>query len=134
MVQYIKLIQANMRKIFLMDDDQNYLGSLEVGLSVYGFEVVASMPIENTVTLIKRLQPDLIVLDYLMGNVYGGEVCAELKENAQTKHIPVIILTAYDKVFEALGTFGCDAYISKKDGIEVLLKKINELLKIELPD
>ena len=112
-----------------MDDDKNYLKSLELLLLNQNFRVVTSVPIENPISLINDIKPDLIILDYLMGSVYGGQICSELKENPSTKHIPVIVLTAYDKVFKALGDYGCDSFLSKTQDSAVLIKEINQLIK-----
>src|SRR5690606_2626606 len=75
--------------------------------------------------------PDLIVSDVIMPEMVGTELCASLKENLKTSHIPVILLTSRTSLvykFEGLES-GADDYISKPFNVKEFLLRIRNLLE-----
>lgn len=119
-----------MYKILMLDDDSEFLEVARTILSLHNFKVITTAPIVDIKSVFLLHQPDLIVLDYLMGDVNGGEVCSSLKKDKITGHVPVIILTAYDKVIRSLGSYGCDVFLSKPLDFKVLIAQINKLLHV----
>lgn len=117
-----------MKKVLLIDDDTDLLEVLASALSYFGFEVKTSNHPDDIHSLITVHQPDLVILDYIMDGANGGELCAELKKKEDTKNLPVIILSAYDKVIKSLGNYGCDAFISKPFDMVDLVNNIKEIL------
>jgi two-component system response regulator VicR len=117
-----------MNKILIFDDDTALLEVLEIILSENGFEVTVSRPVTDIFPMVTLYQPDLIILDYLMKEVNGGELCGMLKKNLLTQHIPVIILSAYDKVIRSLGSYGCDLFIAKPFDLNFLVRNIEKLI------
>lgn len=118
-----------MDRVLIIDDDDDLLEILESSLAFFGFEIKTSSYTDDIHSLVTIHQPDLVIIDYIMGGVNGGEMCSELKRKEATKHIPVIILSAYDKVIKSLGTYGCDAFISKPFDMQELVNKIKSVLK-----
>jgi len=119
-----------MYKILMLDDDSEFLEVARTILSLHNFKVITAAPIVDIKSVFLLHQPDLIVLDYLMGDVNGGEVCSSLKKDKITGNVPVIILTAYDKVIRSLGSYGCDLFLSKPLDFKVLIAQINKLLHV----
>lgn len=118
-----------MDRVLIIDDDEDLLEILESSLAFFGFEIKTSNYTDDIHSLVTIHQPDLVIIDYIMGGVNGGEMCSELKQKEATKHIPVIILSAYDKVIKSLGTYGCDAFVSKPFDMQELVNKIKLVLK-----
>ncbi len=87
------MITAN-RKILLIDDHHSVLRLLETILRVRGYEVVAVSDGAEGVEAACRELPDLILLDVTMPGLDGFKICRILKEDPQTRNIPVIFLTA----------------------------------------
>jgi DNA-binding response OmpR family regulator len=117
-----------MKKVLLIDDDTDLLEVLASALSYFGFDVRTSNHTDDIHSLISVHEPDLVILDYIMNGINGGEMCSALKRKEATKDLPVIILSAYDKVIKSLGTYGCDAFISKPFDMMDLVNHIKRIL------
>jgi DNA-binding response OmpR family regulator len=113
-----------MNRILLIDDDINMLDVMEATLTFYGYTVSTSSYTDDIFALVNQHQPDLVVIDYLMPGINGGEMCAALKRNVSTKALPVIIVSAYERIIQSLGNYGCDAFISKPFDMTHLLNVI----------
>ncbi|NDW13371.1 hybrid sensor histidine kinase/response regulator [Bacteroides sp. 214] len=119
----------NKKKILIIEDDNDVREFLEKELSIY-FEV-ASEP--NGLAGLERARSydaDLIVCDVLMPGMTGYEVTGKLKNNFETSHIPIILLTAMSAPEDQLkGTeSGADAYITKPFSPKLLLARIAQLI------
>lgn len=117
-----------MSKVLLIDDDVDLLEVLESALAYFGFEVKTSSYTDDILSLVTIHQPDVVIIDYIMNGINGGEMCSMIKKKESTKNIPVIILSAYDKVINSLGDYGCDAFISKPFDIQSLINKIQGII------
>jgi len=118
-----------MNKVLLIDDDLDLLEVLSSALSYFGFEVKTSNYTDDILSLVTVYQPDLVIIDYIMEGVNGGEMCSAIKKKESTKNIPVIILSAYDKVIKSLGNYGCDLFISKPFDMHDLVNKIRQVIR-----
>jgi CheY-like chemotaxis protein len=118
-----------MNTILLMDEDPKLSSVLKKVLARNGKQIVTSPPSYEILDLVKIHKPSLIVLDYIMGEVNGGELCGMLKENSATKDIPVIVYSLHDRVFSALGNYGCDLFLPKTADIYSLNLEIDNLLR-----
>jgi len=112
------------KRILLIDDDTDILEILEELLTSAGFHVTILTKTEDVFGSIALHRPDLVLVDYLLNGINGGEVCAQIKKNEQTRHIPVILMTAYPRVLLSLGTYCCDEYIEKPFDLDHLVKRI----------
>jgi DNA-binding response OmpR family regulator len=118
-----------MNKVLLIDDDLDLLEVLSSALAYFGFEVKTSSYTDDILSLVTVYQPDLVIIDYIMEGVNGGEMCSAIKKKESTKNIPVIILSAYEKVIKSLGNYGCDMFISKPFDMQDLIKKIRQVIR-----
>lgn len=118
------------KHILLVDDEVDFAETLSLRLGLRGYEVSI---VHNGGEALKKAKekPDLILLDVMMPSMDGYEVCRRLRQDSQTKHIPVIMLTAkemsQDKV-EGLHV-GADDYITKSFDAEELFARIEALLR-----
>ncbi len=119
-----------MSRILCVEDNADNLMMLQRRLTRRGFEVTISMNGAESVEWAKTLQPDVIVMDLNLPGVDGWEATRRLKNQPETKDIPIIVLTADPKEksrAKAL-TAGCDEFELKPIDFEGLLGKIQSLL------
>lgn len=118
------------KKILLIDDEEDLIEELKLGLEGNGCEVLTAYDGQEGLEKARREKPDLILLDILMPEVNGFQVCHDLKKDTATQSIPVIMLTAMaqekDKSWGK--ECGADAYITKPCAMKPLLSKIKSLL------
>lgn len=118
------------KHILVVDDDEKVLKQLESQLKEKGFEVSTALDGKSALEQVKKEQPDLITLDVMMPEMDGYETCFHLKEDPETKNIPVIMVTNRGKMKSRLTgiSFGADFYISKPFEIEDLLELMEKAL------
>ena len=85
---------AGAERILLVDDQPANLAVLTAALEPVGYEILAAPNGETALKVALRAQPDLILLDILMPELDGLEICRRLKQAAATREIPVIFITA----------------------------------------
>lgn len=120
----------NKGKILVVDDEAYILQILEFSLGAEGFEVVTAGNGEIAVEKAVQGQPDLIVLDVMMPVLDGYETCRRLKRQAETKNIPVILLTAKGREADKRLGFevGAADYIVKPFSPSRLISRIEEII------
>lgn len=120
-----------MNKILFVDDDPGMRETVRDILAEKGYEIVVAQDGNETIKLAKDSKPDLIVLDYLLPDINGSEVCKILKKNTETEHIPVIIVTAYpDQKEESLRAGAIDFVTKPIDNTDLLLR-ISSVFKVK---
>ena len=109
------------------DDMRRYLRTLLVGR----FCVLEAAEGESGLKLARENVPDLIISDVMMPVMDGLQLCKSLKENVVTCHIPVILLTARSTEAQQVEGYehGADAYLTKPFQADLLMSRINNLLK-----
>ena len=85
------------KKILIADDSPTIIKMLTFMLSTLPCEVIAATDGVEAIKLSYRSHPDLILLDILMPKMNGYQVCRLLKDDEETRHIPIIMLTAKDQ-------------------------------------
>lgn len=122
-------------KVFLVEDDQSIVSLVQYNLQKEGFNVQTSGNGEEAIKDLKNYEPDLILLDWMLPDLSGLDICKSLKKDKKHKNIPIIMLTAKgqeeDKV-SALNA-GADDYITKPFGHAELIARINALLRRSKP-
>lgn len=122
-------------KVHLVEDEQSITTLVEYNLVKEGFKVATSNNGEEAIKEIKDNEPDIILLDWMLPDLSGLEICKVLKKDLKFKDIPIIMLTAKgqeeDKV-SALNA-GADDYITKPFGNAELIARINALLRRTKP-
>ncbi len=121
------------KKILIVEDEATLQKALAEFLAEDGFEVLCASDGEQAVLLAKSKKPDLVLLDIILPKKDGYEVLTELKSEAGTKSIPVILLTNLespediDRAFEK----GASTYLVKSNyKLEDIAKKVKETLKM----
>ena len=82
------------KRILVIDDEQDIVFLASERLTSWGYQVLTATSGEEALQMVEQQLPDLILLDIIMPQMKGREVCARLRANPKTQHIPVIFLTA----------------------------------------
>ena len=82
------------QQVLIVDDEPDLLRALSVRLSAAGFVCQTAQDGVDALTKLQTYRPDLIIVDLVMPNMDGFELCQRLKEDAVTASIPVLVLTA----------------------------------------
>lgn len=117
-------------KILVVDDEVYILHILEFSLGAEGFEVITANNGEVAVEKAIQEKPDLIVLDIMMPVLDGYETCRRLKREPETKHIPVILLTAKGRDADKRLGFevGAIDYVVKPFSPNRLIGRVEEII------
>jgi two-component system, OmpR family, response regulator VicR len=119
-------------KVVVIEDDVEMINLVKLILKKEGFEVTGAMGGRDGLNAIEKNQPDLVLLDLMMPDIDGWEVYQTMKANDQTKHIPVIIITAkaqsIDKVL-GLHIAKVDDYITKPFSPNELVASVRKVLQ-----
>jgi CheY-like chemotaxis protein len=118
------------RRILVADDEIYILHILEFSLNLEGYEVICATSGPDALAKIAKERPDLVVLDVLMPQMDGHEVCRRLKADERTRDIPIIFLSARDTQTDLdIGLrLGAEAYITKPFSPQRLIDTIQNLL------
>lgn len=109
-------------KVLVIDDDRALLDVMKQALVYKGYKVDILSETHHVFTEILKYKPDVVVIDYLLKNDNGGEICHRIKNNPLTSNIPVIIMSAFSNVFLSLGNYNCDLFISKPFNLSELFE------------
>jgi CheY-like chemotaxis protein len=99
-------------KVLVIDDNAGILFVMQKALELKGYKVHTSDSFTG-VDEVEKLAPDLLYLDISLVGQDGREVAQELKGDERTKHIPIVILTAYPNADQLAREAGADDYLSK---------------------
>jgi two-component system, OmpR family, alkaline phosphatase synthesis response regulator PhoP len=120
----------NAKKILVVDDDKAITTLLETLLSAQGYNVLTANDGLECMVQVKKEIPDLIVLDIMMSEMNGYDVCRNLKFDEKFKHIPIIVLTSREEELgPSLSRLMGISYMQKPIDSKVLLEKIRSAFK-----
>lgn len=124
-----------MAKILIVDDEQDILDVLEFNLGQAGYEVVSAATGKEGLELAVTLKPDLVVLDLMLPDLSGTEVCRLLRNSPAGKQIPVLMLSARgDEIDRVVGfELGADDYVTKPFSVRELLLRVRAVLRRAVP-
>jgi len=117
-------------RILIADDEPNILISLEYLMKREGYEVHVARDGQEALDLLQRTRPRLVLLDVMMPNKNGFEVCQALRADEALKDTLVLMLTAKGRdtdIAKGLGV-GADAYMTKPFSTKELVVKVREML------
>jgi DNA-binding response OmpR family regulator len=114
--------------ILIVDDVASILRFVGTGLRAEGYEVTEAMDGEEAVRAVEKTLPDLVILDIMMPNVDGFEVCRRVRE---WSHVPIIMLSAMADPMDKVKSLdlGADDYLVKPFSINELMARIKAVLQ-----
>jgi two-component system alkaline phosphatase synthesis response regulator PhoP len=118
-------------KILIVDDEEDILELLRFNLSREGFQVLCAASGEEALEKVKTEMPDLILLDLMLPGMDGLDVARDVKNQAPTKEIPIVMLTAKGEEADIVKglEIGADDYITKPFSRKVLTARIKAVLR-----
>jgi excisionase family DNA binding protein len=122
--------KPSQKRIMIVDDEKQSLEMMQTMLSGENYELI---PVSNATEVglkAAQLLPDLILLDFLMPEINGFEVCRALRSNELTRSIPIMAVTCLDKEedIERIFECGADEYLPKPFKLDQLLEKVDDLI------
>lgn len=118
-------------KILVVEDEKDIVKMLEYNLNKDGFKTLSARAGEDALDLAVRQRPDLIILDLMLPGMDGLEVCKNLKGDAKTASIPVIMLTAKSQESDKIVglELGADDYMTKPFSPRELIARVKAVLR-----
>jgi putative two-component system response regulator len=118
--------------VLAVDDDANSIAVLEAAASLAGFRFSSTTHPTECLDLIAELEPDVILLDVMMPEIDGFEVCRKIKEDGKLQLIPIVLVTALDSKDDKIKGLeaGCDDFMSKPVDRVELTARVKSLARV----
>jgi len=118
-------------RILIVEDEKDIVQVLEFALKQAGFETVSARDAGEALARIREKAPDAVILDLMLPDMPGTEICRQLKAAPRTAAVPVIMLTARgDEVDRVVGfELGADDYITKPFSVREVVLRVRAILR-----
>jgi two-component system phosphate regulon response regulator PhoB len=119
------------KQILVVDDEPDILELVRFGLTQEGFVVETATTAAAGLEQVAKRQPDLLVLDLMLPDMSGTEVCRKLRSNPETAELPVVMLTARSEEVDRVVGFelGADDYVTKPFSPRELVLRVKAVLR-----
>ncbi len=119
-------------RILIADDNLPNCELLDAYLSGEGYEIFTAHDGQETLEMVEKCQPDIILLDIMMPKLSGYEVCQKLREDKKYSYIPILMVTALNETgdMEKAVNAGCDDFLTKPVNQIELKTRIRSLLRV----
>jgi CheY-like chemotaxis protein len=118
-----------MKKVLICEDDQAVADVMKIMLDDAGFDTKIVLSGKAIKKKVLNFLPNLILLDVLMPGVDGKEITKILKRDSQTKHIPIILVSAITDLSKIANDVGADGFLAKPFEIDDLISKVKKFAK-----
>src|SRR6187399_1393203 len=120
-----------MERVLIVDDDPDIVRLVRYNLSHSGYEVQSAGTGREALELVQKQPPDLVVLDVMLPDVDGLEVCRTLRQQPSSRRIPILMLTARGEEIDRVVGFelGADDYVSKPFSPRELVLRVKSILR-----
>lgn len=117
-------------RVLVVDDDDVIRQLITVNLELEGFEVIPAVDGQDALDKVKDVRPDVVTLDVMMPRVDGWEAAARLREDPETAHIKVILLSAraQESDIQRGERIGVDAYLTKPFDPDELIDVVRRMV------
>lgn len=119
-------------KILVVEDEEILLAALQEELKQGGYETMGAIDGEDGLAKVKTFKPDLILLDLVMPKMDGMVMLQKLKDDSETRNVPVVILTNlsdYERISEALSLGAKDYLVKANYSLADLMEKVKAVLQ-----
>jgi diguanylate cyclase (GGDEF)-like protein len=117
--------------LLIVEDDSDISNMLQIYFESQGYDSVAVTRGQEALEICRRQLPNLVILDILLPDIDGYEVCRRLRGNLRTSHIPIIFLTQKDERSDQIAglELGADDYITKPFDLQLLMLRVEGALR-----
>lgn len=112
------------KRILAVEDEPDILEILKLIFSGEGYDVETSSSGKDVFSIINTFHPHVIVMDIMLGELDGRDICKNLKSNNSTNHIPVIMVSAHPGIEKTISDVGANDFLPKPFDINELLDKV----------
>lgn len=118
-------------KVLVVDDDKSARTLLDIMLKRKGFNPLLAEDAEKALEYLNEDIPDLVILDYMLPGMNGIELCRTIRQRSDTKHIPILMLSARGDVaiVEEAKEAGATGYLSKPLLIHEVTEKLTDIIE-----
>jgi CheY-like chemotaxis protein len=117
-----------MHTILIIDDEPAIRHILSVLLRKFGYTIVTAESAQEGLALVAQAQPNLIITDFNMPGMTGGDLCQQLKANPLTRHIPAIMYSASLYAERSRERIPADSFVAKPAPPQLILNEVRNLL------
>jgi DNA-binding response OmpR family regulator len=123
-----------MNTILIVDDEQGFLQILQVVLQRAGYKVVTALSAFDALRVLENQPVDLLILDDMMPNMSGSELCARLKGDPATAHLPIIMHSAGLKIHDKahIQRIGADGVMAKPCQPRDVVETVSRFLRAKV--
>ena len=121
----------NGSSILVVDDDQDIGTMLKMMLEYKGYAVTVINRADQTYEILSSNKIDLVILDMLIADIYGTDVCMQIRKNTATAHLPVLMISALPDARQDCINAGANDFISKPFDMHEILSKISAYIAVE---
>src|SRR3954468_24268103 len=120
-----------MHRVLIVEDDADINATLQQALRLSGYDAVGTMTGEAAFAEVQRRCPDLVLLDQMLPDIDGVEICRRLRAAPRTKRVPIIFLTARAEEESRVRGLaaGADDYVVKPFSLQELILRVRGLLR-----
>ena len=120
-----------MTKILIVEDEAGLVTLLKYNLEKHGYQTVEVMDGKQVMSTVLAEQPDLILMDWMLPNVSGVDLCREIRQNPEVRLTPIIMVTARAEESDKVRglSYGADDYMTKPFSVPELIARIQALLR-----
>jgi len=120
-----------MAKLLVIEDEPDVRNVIEYNLSLAGHEVVLAGDGRQGLRLAREIKPDLVLLDLMLPDLSGTEVCRSLKDDQELRGTPVLVVSALDEEIDRVVGFelGVDDYVTKPFSVRELVLRVRAILR-----
>jgi two-component system phosphate regulon response regulator PhoB len=117
--------------VLIVDDERDLLSLVDFNLRAAGFETLLATTGEQALAHLRRRLPDLVLLDLMLPDLPGTEICRQIKGDPRTKQVPVMMLTAKGEEVDRVVGFelGADDYVTKPFSVRELVLRCKAVLR-----
>ncbi|MGZ3943565.1 MAG: response regulator [Mucilaginibacter sp.] len=117
------------KRLLVIDDEKDILDVVRTIFEDDGYVVRCLSDVDDVFTEINHFRPNVVLIDYMLGLTNGAEICYQIKSNAGTLNIPVVLFSAHHRAIESIGNYGWNAFIGKPFDIEHIKKVVGRFIK-----
>ena len=121
--------------VMIVEDEASLVTMLRYNLEKEGYAVTEASDGEEAITVANETTPDAVILDWMLPRMSGIEVCRQLRRKAETRHVPIIMLTARSEETDKVRglNVGADDYLTKPFSMPELVAHVRALLRRTKP-